>query len=85
MFRITPVPAVGTEIFRLEGSLQGEYVAELGRVLMPSLQGQRKVALDLRELAFVDAQGAELLKDLLSREVELQGCSGFVAQLLGLS
>lgn len=84
MFRITPLQADGSETFRLEGSLQGPYVAELGRVLMPSLKGERKVALDVSDLSFVDAEGALLLQELLARKVELQGCSRFVAQLLGL-
>ena len=83
--RITPEDSAGgRERFRLEGSLAGLYVEELGKALGPSLAQPRRVALDLSGLTFVDAEGAQLLKDLLSRDVSIHGCSSFVAQLIGL-
>jgi RNA polymerase sigma-70 factor (ECF subfamily) len=84
MLRVTPQTADGVERFRLEGRLAGAYVAELGRVLQPSLTSPREVALDLRGLTFVDAEGADLLRTLAARNVEIHGCSGFVAHLLAL-
>jgi len=85
MLRVTPQTAVdGIERFRLDGQLAGAYVAELDRALQPSLQASRDVALDLQGLTFVDAEGADLLKALASRNVEIHGCSDFVAQLLAL-
>jgi anti-anti-sigma regulatory factor len=83
--RITPE---GTEMgrvrYRLEGRLAGASVPELGRVLQPSLASSQRIALDLRGLAFLDAEGARLLRALVASNVRLHGCSGFVARLLGL-
>jgi anti-anti-sigma regulatory factor len=85
MLRITAEGALeNTERYRLDGRLAGAYVAELERVLLPSLSTARRIALDLGGVTFVDAEGAVLLKDLRGRNVELHGCSGFVAHLLGL-
>jgi hypothetical protein len=86
MLKITAEAASDdVERFRLEGRLAGPYVEELGRVLTPPLARARKVALDLRGLTFIDAEGAVLLKGLAAGEVEIYGCSGYVAALLGLS
>jgi ABC-type transporter Mla MlaB component len=71
--------------FRLEGRLVGPYVAELSRALQPSLLGSRRVVLDLHGVTFVDTEGAILLKELVSRNIEMHGYSGFIAQLVGLS
>lgn len=85
MLRVTPeTTGDGVERFKLEGRLAGAYVTELGRVLQPSLTTPGDVVLDLRGLTFVDADGAELLRTLASRNVEIHGCSGFVAHLLAL-
>lgn len=85
MLRITREGSAATvQRFRLEGRLAGEYVAELSRVLKPCLSGPNTVVLDLRDLTFADAEGTLLLKDLVARDVEVDGCSGFVGRLLGL-
>src|SRR5262245_26363818 len=85
MLKITPEAVrANVERFTLEGRLARPYVAELGRVLEPSLSSRRTVALDLRGLTFVDAEGAALLKALAAGAVEIHGCSGYVSQLLGL-
>ncbi|HSB61021.1 MAG TPA: STAS domain-containing protein [Vicinamibacteria bacterium] len=74
----------GPARFRLEGRLSGPYVEELGRVLVPAVEGPRTVTLDLSGVTFVDGPGAQLLRSLVARNVGIQGCSGFVAHLLGL-
>jgi ABC-type transporter Mla MlaB component len=85
MLKITPVGRVGSvQRFRLDGRLAGLYVAELSRVLQPSLETPSQVELDVQGLTFVDSEGASFLKDLIARKVEIRGCSAFVAQLLGL-
>ncbi len=85
MLRITPEgSADDVQRFRLEGRLAGAYVAELDRVLRPSLAGPRPVVLDLRNLTFADAEGALFLRGLVARNVQVDGCSGFVGHLLGL-
>jgi hypothetical protein len=85
MLRISPEEVGGdARRYRIEGRLSGPYVAELGRVLEPSVAGARRVSLDLRGLTFLDAEGASLLRRLVARRVQVHGCSGFVAHLLGL-
>ena len=85
MLRITAEdPAAGVERFRLEGQLKGAYVAEVGRVVNPLLDQPGRISLDLRGVTFVDALGAEFLRKLVTRNVEVHGCSTFVAQLLGV-
>ncbi len=85
MLRITTEGvAEDVQRVRLEGRLAGAYVAELSRVLQPSLAGPRRLVLDLRNLTFADAEGALLLQELVARDVRIDGCSGFVGHLLGL-
>lgn len=85
MLRITAEDAAGGgERFRLEGQLTGVYVAEVGRVVNPLLDQPGRISLDLRGVTFVDARGAQLLRALVARNVEVHGCSTFVAHLLGL-
>jgi anti-anti-sigma regulatory factor len=85
MLRITTEEAAdGVERFRLEGRLTGAYVAEVGRVVNPLLDQPCRVSLDLRGVTFVDAVGARLLRNLVTRNVEVHGCSAFVAHLLAL-
>lgn len=86
MLRITSEKAAdGTPRYKLDGRLAEAYVAELDRVLGPSLGWPGRVAVDVSGVTFVDAQGAQLLKELLARGVQIHGCSSFVAHMLGLS
>ena len=85
MLRITAEDgAVGVERFRLEGRLSGDYVAEVSRFVDPLLDRPGRISLDLRGVTFVAALGAQLLRRLVTRNVEVHGCSTFVAHLLGL-
>ena len=85
MLRITAEKtADGVERFRLEGRLTGAYVDEVSRVVDPFLDRPRRVSLDLRGVTFVDGVGAQLLRGLVTRNVEVHGCSAFVAHLLAL-
>jgi len=86
MLRITSqTPVDGTARFRLDGRLTQTCVPGLDRALRPSLGGPSRVALDVSGLTFVDAEGAQVLKDLMARNVTIHGCSSFVARLIGLS
>lgn len=85
MLRITAESTTdGVERFRLEGTLTDAYVAEVGRVVSPVLARPGRVSLDLSGVTFVDAAGAQLLRGLVTRNVEVHGCSLFVAHLLAL-
>lgn len=83
MLRITAEDADhGDRILRLEGHLAGAWVGELRRQAEVCLQGPQEVSLDLSEVDYVDAGGADLLRQLVRRHVKVRGCSGFVAELL---
>jgi hypothetical protein len=76
--------ADGLAAYRVEGRLAGPYVKELGRLTLQPPTVSSRMALDLSGLTFVDAEGARLLRELVARNVEIYGCSSFVAHLLGL-
>ena len=85
MLRITPLTAAdGAEQLQLEGRLAGAYITELRELVGSALERSSRVALDLSEVTFVDADGARLLRELVARDVEMHGCSSFLALLLGL-
>jgi ABC-type transporter Mla MlaB component len=68
--------------FKLEGKLIGPWVIELRNVCMPLLDRCEQIHLDLGAVAFVDAAGADLLHELISRGVAIVHYSSFVAELL---
>ena len=69
-------------MLKLEGSITDPWVAELNRAVQECSNGPGKLQLDLSEVGYVNASGAELLGRLLAQNVEIRGCSGFVAELL---
>jgi hypothetical protein len=83
MLRITRVvgPEV-TPLLKLEGKLQGPWVAELARVCAEAARQSAGVALDLSAVSFLDEPGVRLLQQLLGRGVKLTACSGLIAELL---
>lgn len=86
MLRITPQTSTdGSERLFLEGRLAGESVAALETSLGEALVRSASVTLDMGGVTFVDGEGARLLRDLISRDVALHGCSNFVLLLLGPS
>ncbi len=85
MLRITPLATTdGAERLKLEGRLAGDHIAQLEGLVGDALHRSSKVALDLSEVTFVDADGARLLRELIARDVEMHRCSTFLALLLGL-
>ena len=67
---------------KVEGKLQGPWVAELAQAC-DELQGSMgRLSLDLSAVTFVDTHGLELLRGLLKRGVSLAACSGLVAEFL---
>jgi ABC-type transporter Mla MlaB component len=68
--------------FKLEGKLFGPWVDELWNVCMQPLDRLEQVDLDLAAVTFVNAAGAELLRDLIRRGIIITQCSAFVAELL---
>jgi ABC-type transporter Mla MlaB component len=83
MLRITHIndhDSVST--LRLEGKLQGPWVAEFARSCEEPPCSPDRLRLDLSAVTFVDGPGVVLLSDLLGRGVTLSACSGLVAELL---
>jgi anti-anti-sigma regulatory factor len=84
VLRILQATAVdGSVLLRLEGKVSGPWVDELSKLSSQILQKPAtRLALDLSEVSFIDANGLELLRELLSRSVSLSSCSLLVAQQL---
>jgi hypothetical protein len=70
--------------FKLEGKLLGPWVDELRNVCGQPLGRLEQVGLDLAAVTFVNAAGAELLRELIRQGVIVARCSAFVAELLHL-
>ena len=68
--------------FKLEGKLLGPWVDELRNVCMRPLDRLEQVGLDLAAVTFVNAAGAELLRELIRQGIIITQCSAFVAGLL---
>jgi anti-anti-sigma regulatory factor len=70
----------GRQMVKLEGKLTGDWVDELARVT--ATEAPARLTLDLSSISFVDSKGVELLRNLISRHVQLSGCSAFVSDLI---
>ena len=68
--------------FKLEGKLLGPWVDELRNVCTQPLERFEQVGLDLAAVTFVNAVGAELLRELIRQGIIITQCSAFVAELL---
>ena len=68
--------------FKLEGKLIGPWVDELRNVCTQPLDRLEQVGLDLAAVTFVNAAGAELLRELIRQGIIVTQCSAFVAELL---
>ena len=67
---------------KLEGKLLGPWVDELRNVCTKPLNRAEQVGLDLAAVTFVNAAGAELLRELIRKGIIITQCSAFVAELL---
>lgn len=69
MLRITIHEGVKAQTIQLEGKIAGPWVEEFNRTwhsLAPSL-GSKQLHLDLRSVAFVDAKGRQLLREIYQK------------------
>jgi ABC-type transporter Mla MlaB component len=83
MLRITKVAGPSSEqTLKLEGRLVGPWVDELLDTCSALLTGSSRIRLELSGVAFVDAAGAQLLRDLILRGVEMDACSNYIAELI---
>ena len=83
MIRVTRMAdSEGVETLRVEGRLTHETVEELRMACEAVLTQERSLHLDVSGLQFVDPTGVALLHGLERRGSRLDGCSGFVHELL---
>ncbi len=75
-------PTNGIATLRTEGKLIGPWVEELRRACARALVGGARLALDLSQASFIDAQGIALVRRLHARGVTIVACSGLVAEQL---
>ncbi|MGO9467199.1 MAG: hypothetical protein ACLQVF_23910 [Isosphaeraceae bacterium] len=88
MLRIARVDGGTSEsivTLRLEGKLLGPWVGELRRACGELHVPPAGLSLNLSAVTFIDAAGVELLGALMSRGATIDGCKGFIAELLNLS
>lgn len=81
MLRINARSCECVERLELQGRLTKPYLPELEKAVVEARARSARVALDVAELSFVDVDGARALR---RQQVEVHGCSAFVAELLGL-
>ena len=86
MLMITPIssPDRSGVTLKLEGQLLCAWVAELHAACERHFANVTHRRLDLRHVSFVDDAGVALLRTLIDQGVRIDGCSGFVAELLSL-
>jgi anti-anti-sigma regulatory factor len=85
MLRITSIDSDSSDSIRtlkLEGKLVGPWVDELSRVCDEPRNATSGLCLDLAAVSFIDAVGVKLLNDLILRGVTIEGCSGYITELL---
>jgi ABC-type transporter Mla MlaB component len=67
---------------KLEGKLVGLWVDVLRDTCRSQALRSECLRLDLSAITYVDAAGAELLRDLIRQGTRISACSGYVAALL---
>ena len=71
--------------FRVEGEVNGRWVAELRRACEEALSRDVRLTLDLAGVSFIDVDGIDLFRILRERHVVLVNPSSFIAEQLGSS
>jgi anti-anti-sigma regulatory factor len=75
--------ADGSVVLRLNGQVRGQWVDGLRHLTSEVLRKpSTRLVFDLAEVSFIDADGLELFRELLSPHVSIRNCSLFVAQQL---
>ena len=69
---------------KLEGEILEPWVSSVRDACAPQGSRSKPVCLDLAAVTYVDAAGAQLLRDLLSKGIKIARCSSFLTQLLQL-
>ena len=67
---------------RLEGEVLGPWVGAVRDACTQRSRRSRRLRLDLAAVAYADAAGVQLLRDLLREGIYIAACSSFIAELL---
>jgi ABC-type transporter Mla MlaB component len=79
MFRVTINKEGSRETWDLEGSLSGDWVAELERCWTQRSSGPGTILqINLKAVSYIDAKGKQLLKEMHGSGVEIKGCGCMV-------
>jgi len=69
---------------KVEGEIRESCAGALREACATPGRRSRRARLDLSAVHYVDAEGVQLLRDLMDEGVEIAACSGFVSELLYL-
>jgi anti-anti-sigma regulatory factor len=70
---------------KLEGEILEPWVSSVRDACAPQGRRSEPLCLDLAAVTYVDAAGAQLLRDLLREGIEIAACSSFLTELLHLN
>jgi ABC-type transporter Mla MlaB component len=85
VLKITRISRTGRQVtLKLEGELLEPWVSSVCEACASPGRRSGWVCLDLAAVPYVDAAGAELLRDLLREGIQIATCSSFVRALLEL-
>jgi ABC-type transporter Mla MlaB component len=82
MLKITRQHDAVQDTLLLEGNLLKQWIEELQRAVEQARRDSATIGLDLSGLRFVDAEGAQFLRESRKRGVFLLNASPFVSALL---
>lgn len=83
MLRITKVTDGPRKVtLKLEGRIVAEWVSLLAKECLDLRAQKMNVLLDCSDVSYVDDNGAEMLRRVMSESVATLGCSGLVDSLL---
>ena len=82
MLRITKLETETEPRLLLEGRITGDTAADLAKLSEAYFASSPTLALDLSGVSFADQPSAQLLNRLRTRGAVLEGCSGFLVELL---
>jgi anti-anti-sigma regulatory factor len=71
-------------VLKLEGELLEPWVDAVRDACAQRSRRPKRLRLDLAAVTYVDAAGAQLLRDLMREGITIAACSSFVAELLQL-
>jgi ABC-type transporter Mla MlaB component len=73
-----------SQTLKLEGELLEAWVQSVRDACAKGGRRSKRLCLDLAAVSYVDAPGAQLLRDLMRQGIPIIACSSFVAELLKL-